>query len=46
MSEEAIGEFVGLAGEQSISYGCKGLGYTINYKTDPVWGKHRESIKH
>jgi hypothetical protein len=45
MSEEAIGEFVGPAGEQSFFYGCKGLRYTRNYKTDPVWGKHRESIR-
>lgn len=44
MSEEAICELVVLAGEQSILYGCKSLGYTRKYKTDLVWGKHRESM--
>jgi len=45
MSEEAICELVGLAGEQSIIYGCKSLGYTRKYKNDLVWGKHRGSIR-
>jgi len=45
MSEEAIGELVGLCVEESIFYGCKSLGYTRKDKTDLVWGKYGESFR-
>jgi len=45
MSEEAIGEPVGLSEQESVFYGCKSIGYTRKDKTDLVWGKYRESIR-